>query len=135
MIDKNVLKRRLLEQKTEADLILGQNLVEREMQKEFLKILDAPLVKVIMGPRRSGKTVLSLQSQENNFYYINFDDEILGSFNPEDFNQLLELIIELFGQKKYLVLDEIQNIDKWELFVNRLHRANYNILSLFGNGC
>ncbi|HLP47633.1 MAG TPA: ATP-binding protein [Candidatus Kapabacteria bacterium] len=24
-------------------------------------------------------------------------------------------------------MDEIQNIDKWELFVNRLHRANYNI--------
>ncbi|MCU0290057.1 MAG: hypothetical protein MUF15_27185 [Acidobacteria bacterium] len=76
MIDKNILKRRLLEQKAEADLILGQNLVEREMKKEFLKILDAPLVKVIMGPRRSGKTVLSLQSQENNFYYINFDDQL-----------------------------------------------------------
>ncbi len=127
MIDKTVLKRRLIEQKEEAEIILGQNLVEREMQQEFLKILDAPLVKVIMGPRRSGKTVLSLQTQENNYYYINFDDEILGGIKPEDFNQILELIIELFGQKKYLVLDEIQNIDKWELFVNRLHRANYNI--------
>lgn len=127
MIDKTILKRRLVEQKEEAQIILGQNLVEREMQHEFLKNLDAPLVKVIMGPRRSGKTVLSLQIREKDYYYINFDDEILGGIKPEDFNQLLELIIELFGQKKYLVLDEIQNIDKWELFVNRLHRANYNI--------
>jgi predicted AAA+ superfamily ATPase len=67
-----------------------------------------------MGPRRSGKTVLSPQIQENNYYYINFDDEILGGIKPGDFNQLLELIIELFGQKKYLVLDEIQDIDQWE---------------------
>ncbi|HLP47631.1 MAG TPA: hypothetical protein VK469_16920 [Candidatus Kapabacteria bacterium] len=42
MIDKTALKRRLIEQKEEAEIILGQNLVEREMQKEFLKILDAP---------------------------------------------------------------------------------------------
>ena len=123
-----MLKRRLIEQKEEVEIVLGQYLVKREKQPEFLKTLEVPLVKVIMGPRRSGKTVLSLQIQDNNYYYINFDDEILGGIKPEDFNQLLELIIELFGQKKYLILDEIQNIDKWELFVNRLQRANYNII-------
>lgn len=131
MMNKSILKRRLIEQKEETKIILDQNLVQREKQEEFLKILDAPLVKVIMGPRRSGKTVLSLQAQEsheNSYYYINFDDEILGAIKPENFNQLLELTIELFGQKKYLILDEIQNIDKWELFVNRLLRANYNII-------
>ena len=127
MIDITILRRRLIEQKEEAEIILRQNLVKREKQQEFLKNLDAPLIKVIMGPRRSGKTVLSLLTQEDNYYYINFDDEILGGIKPEDFNQLLELVIELFGQKKFLILDEIQNIDKWELFVNRLHRANYNI--------
>ncbi|HLP47632.1 MAG TPA: hypothetical protein VK469_16925 [Candidatus Kapabacteria bacterium] len=36
-----------------------------------------------MGPRRSGKTVLSLQTQENNYYYINFDDEIRVVLNRE----------------------------------------------------
>lgn len=131
MMNKSILKRRLIEQKEEAKIILAQNLVQREKHREFLKILEAPLVKVIMGPRRSGKTVLSLQtqeSQENNYHYVNFDDEILASIKPENFNELLELMIEILGQKKYLILDEIQNIDKWELFVNRLLRSNYNII-------
>ena len=122
MMNKSILKRRLIEQKEEAKIILAQNLVQREKHQEFLKIIEAPLVKVIMGPRRSGKTVLSLQTQENhenNYHYVNFDDEILGSIKPENFNELLELMIEISGQKKYLILDEIQNIDKWELFVKK----------------
>jgi predicted AAA+ superfamily ATPase len=130
-MNRSLLKRRLVEQKEEADLILDQNLVKRQKQDELLKTLDAPLVKVIIGPRRSGKTVLSLQAEaarETEYYYINFDDEILGSIVPEEFNLLLELLIELFGKKNNLVLDEVQNVDKWELFVNRLLRANYNII-------
>ena len=131
MMNKSILKRRLIEQKEETKIILGQNLVQREKHREFLKILEPPLVKVIMGPRGNGKTVLSLQTQESheyNYHYVNFDDEILGSIKPENFNELLELMIEISGQKKYLILDEIQNIDKWELFVNRLLRSNYNII-------
>jgi predicted AAA+ superfamily ATPase len=130
-MDKSLIKRRLIEQKEEAELILSQPLVTREKQNEFLETLDTPLVKVIIGPRRSGKTVLSLQSQAiqgKDYYYINFDDEILGSLEPENFNVLLELMAELFGKKRFLILDEIQNVEKWELFVNRLLRANYNII-------
>ncbi len=131
MINTSLIKRRLLEQKEEAELILDQELVERKKQAEFQEALPAHLVKVIIGPRRSGKTVLSLQSQknrQNNYYYVNFDDEILGSIEPENLNFLLELMLELFGQKKTLILDEIQNVEKWELFVNRLLRADYNII-------
>jgi predicted AAA+ superfamily ATPase len=68
MINKAMLKRRLIEQKEEVEIVLGQYLVKREKQPEFLKTLEVPLVKVIMGPRRSGKTVLSLQIQDNNYY-------------------------------------------------------------------
>ena len=131
MINTSLIKRRLLEQKQEAQLILDQKLVKREKQKELHEALNAPLVKVIIGPRRSGKTVLALQSREilgDDYCYLNFDDEILGSIDTGDLNLVLELVIELFGQKSFLILDEIQNVDKWELFVNRLLRANYNII-------
>lgn len=131
MLNTSLIKRRLLEQKEEAELILGRELVDRKKQAELQGALSTPLVKVIIGPRRSGKTVLSLQSQkerEGNYYYVNFDDEILGSIGPENLNFLLELMLELFGQKMTLILDEIQNVEKWELFVNRLLRADYNII-------
>lgn len=111
--------------------MLGQELVERRKQAELQAALSAPLVKVIIGPRRSGKTVLSLllqRNREDDYYYVNFDDEVLSSVGPADLNEVLELMLELFGQKKYLIMDEIQNVDKWEFFVNRLLRADYNII-------
>ena len=131
MINTSLIKRRLLEQKEETELILGRELVDRKKQAELQEALPSSLVKVIIGPRRSGKTVLALQSQKkqgNNYYYVNFDDEILGSIGPENLNFLLELMLELFGRKKNLILDEIQNVEKWELFVNRLLRVGYNII-------
>lgn len=41
---------------------------------------------------------------------------------------LLELLDELFGKRPNIFLDEIRNIDSWELFVNRLQRFGYNII-------
>jgi len=46
----------------------------------------------------------------------------------EDLNYLLEVLHEIYGNFKHLFLDEIQNIDNWELFVNRCRRQGYNIL-------
>ena len=34
--------------------------------------------------------------------------------------------IELYGNVRYVFLDEIQNLNRWELFVNNLQR-NYNV--------
>jgi predicted AAA+ superfamily ATPase len=66
--------------------------------------------------------------KKTNFYYVNFDDEVLSTVKRDDLGTLLELLNELFGKRSYLFLDEIQNIDSWELFVNRLQRLEYNIL-------
>ena len=52
----------------------------------------------------------------------------LGTGQLYAVNFLLELMLELFGRKTTLILDEIQNVEKWELFVNRLLRAGYNII-------
>src|SRR5258708_6091864 len=42
-----------------------------------------------------------------------------------DFNQLHELLIELFGSQKIFFLDEIQNIEGWERFISRMVKSGY----------
>jgi len=42
-----------------------------------------------------------------------------------DFTKLHELLIELFGDRKIFLLDEIQNIEGWERFINRMAAGGY----------
>lgn len=79
---------------------------------------------VLSGIRRCGKSTLlheirSLSTEKN--YYLNFDDERLVHFKMDDFQNLYELFIEMFGQQKTFYFDEIQNVNGWERFVRRLH--------------
>ena len=79
---------------------------------------------VITGIRRCGKSTLLQQIravQTEKDYYINFDDERLVTFKVDDFQMLLEVFHELFGEQKTFYFDEIQNIEQWERFVRRLH--------------
>jgi predicted AAA+ superfamily ATPase len=43
-------------------------------------------------------------------------------------NTVLEVLYKVYGDFKYLFLDEIQNIDGWHLFVNRLLRQRMHIV-------
>ena len=86
---------------------------------------------VIKGVRRCGKSTLLMQLMrtkfENNFLYLNFDDELLAGLVAEDLRTVMETLIEAFGDKKIVFFDEIQNIKGWELFVNRLLRQGYSV--------
>ena len=63
--------------------------------------------------------------KDEKFAYINFDDDRLTNY---DTNQIMSSFYEIYGKDiKTLFLDEIQNLDKWELFINRLKRQNFNI--------
>jgi hypothetical protein len=128
-MNRDTIKRRLTEQETYTKKFLDKPLIQREHFSNYQKQLTTNLIKTILGPRRAGKTTLGLLLlKKTNFYYVNFDDEILSTLKREDLGGLLELLNELFGKRPYLFLDEIQNIDSWELFVNRLQRLGYNIL-------
>lgn len=128
-MNRELIKRRLLEQEDYTKKILGKPLIPREKLTLYRTYLRAPLIKAIIGPRRAGKTTLGLLLLKNEpFYYVNFDDEILSTLKQDDCGTLLEILNELFGKRPYFFLDEIQNIPAWELFVNRLHRIGYNIL-------
>lgn len=127
-MNREIIKRRLIEQETYKKKFLDKPLIEREYFSKYQKLITTNLTKAILGPRRAGKTTLGLLLLKKlNFYYVNFDDEILSTLKPDDLGGILEILNELFGKCSYIFFDEIQNIYSWELFVNRLQRLGYNI--------
>ncbi len=93
-----------------------------------LKELKSDLIKVVIGPRRAGKSLFSIHSLNrlSNFGYVNFDDEKLTDVT--DYNKIISAIQDVYNKPKHLLLDEIQNLAKWELFVNRLQRQGYSLI-------
>lgn len=128
-MEKTLIKQILLEQRTEITRLFEHGIVERETLPLAMKALGANLAKIITGVRRCGKSVLSHQMLKNYSYgYINFDDERLTTINAGDLNNFLEAAREIEPDFKFLLLDEVQNTEGWELFVNRLLRNGCNII-------
>lgn len=116
-MQKSVLQAVLSDQRA-----LKQN--ETYVQRQDVSVVEDDNVLVISGIRRCGKSTLLQAIRENNEeqdYYINFDDERLVHFTVDDFQQLLELFGERFGKQHTFYFDEIQNIKGWERFVRRLY--------------
>jgi predicted AAA+ superfamily ATPase len=124
-----MLKSIVLKQKEEKERLLSLPYIERTKEKEAKKWLSSDLIKVILGPRRAGKSVFSLMLlKDHSFAYFNFDDESLPSEDQLDLNELMQELKLAYGDTKYILFDEIQNVPKWELFVSRLHREGYNLV-------
>ena len=129
MADKSRIKEVLLDQMGDIPGILDKCRVERFVEPELHGALKDALVKVISGVRRCGKSVLAHRVLKDLPYgYANFDDERLADLTTADLNLVLEALLEIKPGLKYILLDEIQNIDKWELFVARLQRSGYKVL-------
>lgn len=128
-MEKNLVKQILLEQKKEIEEVFKQKIIKREVEPNAKKMFASDLIKVIMGVRRCGKSVLAHQLlKDNNYGYVNFDDERLIGAKTKDLNMFFEIAKEIEPDFKYLLLDEVQNVEGWELFVNRLKRRGYNIV-------
>lgn len=122
-----MLKTAILRQKQNKEQLLTLPYITRAKSKEAEKWLHSNLIKVVIGPRRAGKSVFSLMLlQKQDFAYFNFDDESLG--NRVKLDELMKELKAAYGDTKYILFDEIQNLPKWELFVNRLHREGYNLV-------
>lgn len=124
------IKSVIADQKEEIERVFRkERIIEREFLDMCRPLMESDLIKVITGVRRSGKSVFSLELLGGRDYgYINFDDERLIGIKTSDLNLVLQAFYELFGELKFVFLDEIQNIEGWELFVNRLKRAGLNVL-------
>jgi len=123
-----MFKNAILKQKEEKQRLLSLSYIERTKMKDAIKWLDSDLIKVVLGPRRAGKSVFSLMLlKDRPFAYFNFDDEAVSedTFNCDE---LLQKLYAAYGKTKYILFDEIQNLANWELFVSRLHREGYNLV-------
>jgi len=129
-MEKRDIKQVIIDQKDELrDITKREKIIEREFLKTYKKNMVSDIIKVITGIRRCGKSIFSYQLLKNkNFAYINFDDERLISLETQDLNNILESFYEVYGDFKFILLDEVQNINGWELFVNRLKREGYNLI-------
>lgn len=128
-MDIRTIETVLTEQKEEFLLKMKEEYCPRKEEK--LVDLNSNLAQVIIGVRRSGKSTLCFNLIKNSgipFAYVNFDDERLASLGSDDLNSVLECLYKTYGDFNHLFIDEIQNIDEWYLFVNRLLRTNMRIL-------
>ena len=118
--------------KEEKNILLNKPYIERGKQLNIKDIMLSPLIKLITGPRRAGKSVFALQLLKNaEFAYLNFDNEqLLNEFDEDKVEQALE---EVYPKYKYLMLDEIQNLSSWDLWVSKLYRRGVNIVMTGSN--
>ena len=95
---------------------------------QLINSKDLNLIKVITGVRRSGKSTLMLQYKdyllsqnipEKNIIYMNF--ESADWYDIKTYKDLYSYIKENISKgKNYILLDEVQNVEKWEKAVNSL---------------
>ena len=127
---QNSLKDIVTSQKLQKEELLALTYIDRTKKPFAKKWLDSGLIKVVLGPRRAGKSVFSLVLlKDRPFMYFNFDDEVLSSVGGISTDELMKELHSAYGgEVKTILFDEIQNLPSWELFANRLHRAGYNLV-------
>ena len=104
-------------------------MIKRDLYlEEIKKYMNKPIIKVITGMRRSGKSMILKLIQEElekmgivkeNIIYMNF--ESLVFIDIKDFEALYKHIIKKTFNKKgkiYILLDEIQEVKGWEKAIN-----------------
>lgn len=130
MIEEKTIIQVLAEQKEYVEGYHPEKWVKR--REEQLFEFDSPLAQVVIGVRRSGKSTLChkiLLEHNVKYGYANFDDDRLANMQVEDLNTVLSCIYQIYGVDiKYIFLDEIQDVDGWHLFVNRLLRTNLHVV-------
>ena len=102
-------------------------IIRERYLKEIRKFYDQDLIKVIIGIRRCGKSVLMKQIidelktkgiDEEHIIYINFEDYDYDIYtDSHKFHDFIKAKIK-DNKKYYLFFDEIQNVDKWEKVIN-----------------
>ncbi len=130
MVEERIMLQVLAEQKEYVNSYHPEQWVKRS--EEALFEFDSPLAQVVIGVRRSGKSTLChkvLLEHRVNYGYANFDDDRFAKLQTEDLNTLLSCVYQVYGTDiQYIFLDEIQNVDGWHLFVNRLLRSNLHVV-------
>ena len=124
---QTVMKTTILNQRAERDELLSRPYQQRHTKYDADELLQNPLIKLITGPRRVGKSVFALlMLQGKNFAYLNFDDnQLLEKWNEDLAMSALDYV---YPDYDFMLLDEIQNLPDWDLWVSKLYRHGKNLI-------
>ena len=121
------MKTTILNQRAERDELLSRPYQKRHTKYDADELLQNPLIKLITGPRRVGKSVFALlMLQGKNFAYLNFDDNQLLEKWDEDL--AMSALDNVYPDYDFMLLDEIQNLPDWDLWVSKLYRRGKNLI-------
>lgn len=116
------------------------------IRERYLNVIrpfyDQNLIKVLIGIRRSGKSVILTQIidelksngiDNNHIIYINFEDFDYEEYtDPKKLNNYIkEKIVD--NEKYYIFFDEIQSVDSWEKVVNSLRTTKNTSIFITGS--
>lgn len=121
MIPSDVLREIVNDQKSSY---FDETSIDRNLK--FPKKTKAILI--ISGIRRCGKSTLIKNKflHSENSLYLNFEDPRLINFELSDFSRLEDLMED--KKEGILLLDEIQNIDQWELYARSAHERGISLV-------
>lgn len=121
------MKTIILNQRKERDELVSRPYLMRRNNQNVEVLLKSPLIKLITGPRRVGKSTQALLMLRNkNFAYLNFDNNsLLEAWNPE---LVMRMLDEVYPDYEYILLDEVQNLESWDLWVSQLYRMGKNLV-------
>lgn len=124
---KEAMKATILNQRQERDELLSRTYLVRHTNNDNDMLLGSNLIKLITGPRRVGKSTQALlMLKDKNFAYLNFDNkELLDGW---DANLVMRTLDEVYPNYEYILLDEVQNLDQWDLWVSELYRRGKNLI-------
>lgn len=123
----SLIRKLVIQNKAERDRFLGRPFMERDGTAGLRDSLEHGLAKVVVGPRRAGKSVQCfLALRDKRFAYLNFDDE--NFLRLDDYDEIPAALSEVYGEVDFQFFDEIQNLPNWELFINKLQRRGYNLI-------
>ncbi|MBR6490825.1 MAG: ATP-binding protein, partial [Bacteroidales bacterium] len=121
------MKTVILNQKKERDNLMSRPYLTRRGNQDTDLLLGSNLIKLITGPRRVGKSTQALLMLRNkNFAYLNFDSQPL--LDAWDANLIMRMLDDVYPDYEYILLDEVQNLDAWDLWVSELYRMGKNLV-------
>lgn len=108
--------------------------------------VDTNQMVTVTGVRRCGKSsimkivanaLLKKGIDRERILWINFDDERLEDMSANELDEVVQAYREMFPDiplsETYIFFDEIQIIDRWELFVMRLYKSYCKNIYLSGS--
>ena len=117
------------EQKAELEHLLSLPVLERRPMRRI--DVGSAQAQAVLGMRRSGKSVACRKAMKDSgvvFGYVDFDDEALSKLTADDLGDVLQAVYEVYGEVTHFLFDEIQNVEGWHLFVNRLLRGGNHVV-------